>query len=106
MFGKVDKKVHDEVVAERDQALTDLSAAQAKITEHEATISSITQERDAAQATITEREQEIESLNQKLAARPGAEATTPSPKEEKIETEDDKLSVTKDPVMDFIQENE
>lgn len=119
MFGKIDQKVHEAVVQERDTALASIEQLTGEKTELTGQLTTITTERDqarteleTAQNELTEAQNTIESLNTqvadlttKLANRPGAAATEVQPKTETIETKE-KFKVVVDPVMDYAKENE
>ena len=117
MFGKVDAKVHEAVVQERDTALASIEQLTGEKTELTRQLTTLTTERDqarteleTAQSELAEAQNTIESLNTqvaelttKLANRPGAAATEVEPKTETIETSDEPKVVV-DPVVEFAQE--
>lgn len=117
MFGKVDAKVHEAVVQERDTALASIEQLTGEKTELTGQLTTLTTERDqartelaTAQNELTEAQNTIESLNTqvadlttKLANRPGADATSVKPATESIETEETP-SVAADPVTEFAAE--
>jgi len=117
MFGKVDAKVHEAVVQERDTALASIETLNGEKETLTGQVTTLTTERDdartelaTAQNALTEAQNTIESLNTqvaelttKLANRPGAAATEVEPKTETIETSDDPKVVV-DPVVEFAQE--
>lgn len=76
---------------ERDQAIEDKTAAEAKADQLQASLDAETQKREAAENTVKEKEAEIKSLNEQMAKLPGAESTTTVKQtDETIPTEKDK----------------
>lgn len=117
MFGKVDKSVHEAVIQERDAALASVEALTGEKTTLTEQLTTITTERDqarteletaqnalaTAQNTATALQSQVDDLTAKLAARPGADATSVKPATESIETEETP-SVAADPVTEFAAE--
>lgn len=117
MFGKVDQKVHDAVVQERDTALSTIETLTGEKTTLTGQITTLTTERDEARSALataqnelataqnnaTALQSQVDDLTAKLAARPGAEATHVKPTTENIETES-APTVAADPVTEFAAE--
>lgn len=117
MFGKVDQKVHDVVVQERDTAFSTIETLTSEKETLTGQVTTLTTERDearsalataqnelsTAQNTATALQSQVDDLTAKLATRPGVEATNVAPTVEKIETEE-ASTVAADPVTEYASE--
>lgn len=119
MFGKVDQKVHDVVVQERDAALETIETLTGEKETLTGQVTTLTNERNQAKTelqtaqndlttangTISSLQAQVSDLTAKLAKRPGASATEINPKTETIVTEEE-FAVVADPVMAYAKEIE